>query len=168
MTTKINENAVILELSRRVKENQNGVLNYLKAAGIQVGESGIKLQHLNQLQSLNPAKFDEMLYFLYPEMKQYANADEPAEVTTNDGNKWSAGDWTGMVGTVLNGAIGILGGLNINGSADAKAQAEMLNYMAQQQSAEKEKKQMRTTIIIVCVGFLVITIAGVLIFKNRR
>lgn len=167
MANKINENAIILELSRRVKESENGVLNYLKSAGIQV-DGVIKLQHLNQLQNLNPSKFDEMLRFLYPEMKQYANADEPAEVATQDGNKWSAGDWTGMVGTVLNGAIGILGGLNINGSADAKAQAEMLNYMAQQQSAEKEKKQMRTTIIIVCVGFIVITIAGVLIFKNKR
>lgn len=167
MVKVINENAVILELGRRVKEKENGVRGFLETAGIHVNGE-ITLEHLNALQEINRDAFNKMLYFLYPEMEQYANADDPAEVATQDGNKWSAGDWTGMVGTVLNGAIGILGGLNINGSADAKAQAEMLNYMAQQQSAEKEKKQMRTTIIIVCVGFIVITIAGVLIFKNRR
>lgn len=167
MAKKINENAVLLELSRRVMENENGVRNYLETAGIHVNGK-ITLDHLNMLRELNLSAFDKMLNFLYPEMKQYANADEPAGMVTQNGNKWSAGDWTSMVGTILNGAVGILGGLNINGNTDAQAQAEMLHYMSEQEAAAKEKKQMRNTIIIVCVGFVVIVVAGVLIFKHRK
>ena len=73
-----------------------------------------------------------------------------------------------MVGTILSAGVGVLGSLNINGNTDAQAQAEMLRYMSEQDAAAKEKKQMRNTIIIVCIGFLVIVVAGVLIFKHRK
>lgn len=171
MEITINKNAVILELARRVQENENGVRGYLTEAGIEVGSEGVSLQQLNTLREINPAKFEEMLRFLYPEMKRLANGDggeTSATIKTKSGSKWSASDWTGMVGTLLSGTVGILGSLNINGNTDAMAKGAAYDAEAARAQAEKEKKQMRTTIAIVCVGFLVIVIAGVLIFRHRK
>lgn len=165
MAKVINENAVLQELSRRVKENENGVRGFLETAGIHV-DGEVTLDHLNMLQDLNRGAFEKMLNFLYPEMRANAEGDE--EVQTSNGTKWSASDWTGMVGTILSAGVGVLGSLNINGNTDAQAQAEMLRYMSEQDAAAKEKKQMRNTIIIVCIGFLVIVVAGILIFKHRK
>ena len=165
MAKVINENAVLQELSRRVKENENGVRGFLETAGIHV-DGEVTLNHLNMLQEINRGAFDKMLNFLYPEM--HANAEGDEEVQTSNGTKCSASDWTGMVGTILSAGVGVLGSLNINGNTDAQAQAEMLRYMSEQYAAAMEKKQMRNTIIIVCIGFLVIVVAGVLIFKHRK
>ena len=165
MAKVINENAVLLELSRRIKENENGVRSYLETAGIHV-KGQITLDHINDLQDLDRGAFEKMLAFLYPEIK--ANADEGEVIETSNGAKWSASDWTDVIGTILNAGVGVLGTLNLNGNTDAQAQAEMLRYMSAQDAAAKEKKQMRNTIIIVCIGFVVIVVAGVLIFKHRK
>ena len=172
MEIKLNKNAVLLELLHRVRENEQGVRGYLHSAGIDVAEGGITIQHLNSLRQLNPAVFEEMLRFLYPEMKDYANADgeEGATTTlkTSDGSKWSATDWTNMVGTVLGGAGSILGMLNINGNSNAMASAAAYNAETAALQAEAEKKQLRKTIAIVCAGFVIIVVAAVLIFKHRK
>ena len=84
MAKVINENAVLQELSRRVKENENGVRGFLETAGIHV-DGEVTLDHLNMLQELNRGAFDKMLNFLYPEMR--ANAEGEEEVQTSNGTK---------------------------------------------------------------------------------
>lgn len=171
MIVKLNKNAVFLEFVNRVKANENGVRNYLLSAGMKVGDEGITIQQLCELQKINPQIFAEMCRFLYPEMKDVASADgDDSAIIVEDksGSKWKANDWISLIGTTLNGASVILSGLNINGNTEALAAANAYAAAAAQEQAEREKKQLRNTIIIVCIGFLVITIAGVLIFKNRR
>ena len=162
MKVKLNKNAVFLELIRRVKENENGVRNYLSDAGIKVGDEGITVQQLNELRKIDYNAFSEMVMFLYPEIKTYVGADG------DDNGKWTSQDTISTIGVVLGGASDILGRLNINGNTDAMAASNAYAALAAQQQAEQEKKQMRITILIVCLGFLVIVGAGVLIFKNRR
>lgn len=162
---KIDNNAVLIELGRRVKKNDVGVRGYLAAAGIKpAGE--VSLENLNDLYKIDSESFYKLLQFLYPEIT--ANADESEVLQTSNGTKWSASDWTGMVGTILDAGVGVLSTLNINGNTDAQTQAEMLRYMSEQEKSATEKKQMRNTILIVCLGFLVVVVAGVLIFKRRR
>ena len=162
MKVKLNKNAVFLELIRRVKENENGVRNYLSDAGIKVGDEGITVQQLNELRKIDYNAFSEMVMFLYPEIKTYVGADG------DDNGKWTSQDTISTIGVVLGSASDILGRLNINGNTDAMAASNAYAALAAQQQAEQEKKQMRITILIVCLGFLVIVGAGVLIFKNRR
>ncbi len=162
MKVKLNKNAVFLEFIRRVKENENGVRNYLSDAGIKVGDEGITVQQLNELRKINYNAFSEMVMFLYPEIKTYVGADG------DDNGKWTSQDTISTIGVVLGGASDILGRLNINGNTDAMAASNAYAALAAQQQTEQEKKQMRITILIVCLGFLVIVGAGVLIFKNRR
>lgn len=162
---KIDNNAVLIELGRRVKNNEIGVRGYLAAAGIKPA-GNVSLENLNDLHKIDSESFYKLLQFLYPEIT--ANADESGVLQTSNGTKWSASDWTGMVGTILEAGVGVLGTLNINGNTDAQAQAEMLRYMSEQENSASEKKQMRNTILIVCLGFLVIVVAGVLIFKHKR
>ena len=162
---QINNNAVLIELGRRIKRNEVGVRSYLEAAGIKPHDK-VSLEDLNKLKEIDSASFEKLLQFLYPEIK--ANADESEVLQTSNGTQWSASDWTGMIGTILQAGVGVLSTLNINGNTDAQAQAEMLRYMSEQENSASEKKQMRNTILIVCLGFLVIVVAGVLIFKHKK
>lgn len=162
MKINLNKTAVLQELAQRIKENQNGVREYLNAAGINTDNQDITLQHIDHLRQLNYDSFAELCRFLYPELNDKAQADG------DNNNHWNADNYIGLIGTILGGASGILGQFNFNGNTSAQAQAQALTVIAAQQQAEQEKKQMRKTIAIVCIGFLVIVIAGVLIFKNRK
>ena len=168
----INKNAVLKEFCRRVNENEQGVCAHLSASGIDVTPGKITIQDINRLREINPKAFDALVRFLYPEMKDYAPGDgdqETAVITSKSGGeKWSAGDITGMVGTVLEAATGILGTLNINGNTRAVADANVAALEAAALQNEREKRQVWLTLGIVLGLFVLIVIAGVVIFKNRR
>ncbi len=169
MDIVLNENAVLVELMNRVHKNENGVRHYLDSAGIAVGAEGVTYQHLDTLNRINADIFTELCYFLYPEMKQVANAlpDENASsatLKTNGGSSWSASDWTNMLGTLVNGAGNIVGKLNVNGNTDAEAAAAA--YSAAATNNSKDKQQ--TTIIVVCVSVLVLLVVLAVIFNRGR
>lgn len=169
----INKNAVLLEFCRRVNENEQGVRAHLIAAGIEVAPGEVTVQDINHLREINPKEFDALVRVLYPEVKDIANGDGDeagavAVVSKDGSNKWSASDVTGMVGTVLGAASSILGSLNINGNTRAIADSQIANSEALYYQNEKEKRQMNITLWIVLGLFVLIVIAGMVIFKYRR
>lgn len=169
----INKDAVLLEFCRRVNENEKAVRAHLSSAGIEVAPGEITIQNINNLREINPKEFEALVHVLYPEVKDLANGDGDKSgdiaITSQDGsNKWSASDVTGMVGTVLSAATGILGSLNINGNTRAIADSQIANSEALYYQNEKEKRQMNMTLWIVLGLFVLIVIAGMVIFKYRR
>ena len=58
--------------------------------------------------------------------------------------------------------------LNINGNTSALAAAKVAGSQAEIERSDAEKRQMRKTIIIVCVGFIILAVAGIFIFRSRR
>ena len=153
---KIDQKAVLLDFLRRVADNENGVKGYLEKAGIESGQN-VTIGNLQQLRSVNPDGFKDMISFLYPESKHASAMGD-----------FMLSDITALLGTVLTGSTGILSMLNINGNTSAQAAAQAAAAMAEVERSNAEKKQMRKTIIIVCVGFIILAVAGIFIFRSRR
>lgn len=153
---KIDQKAVLLDFLRRVAENENGVKGYLEKAGIESGQNAT-IGNLQQLLSVNPDGFKDMISFLYPELKHASAMGD-----------WQASDVNTTISALLTGATGILSMLNINGNTTALATAQAASSAAEIERSNAEKSQMRKTIIIVCVGFVILAVAGVFIFRNRH
>ena len=153
MTTN-NNNFILVDLVDRAKNNLNGVRAYLESAGIATN-GVITLQHLNTLREMDSESFEEMINFLYPEKK--ANAD--------GSGKWGASGWTGLIGTVLSGAGGILSQLNINGNTEAVTKAQSYQYMAAREDAQATSK--RNMIIFIGIGVFILAIVGMYFFRKN-
>ena len=153
---KIDQKAVLLDFLRRVADNENGVKGYLEKAGIESGQN-VTIGNLQQLRSVNPDGFKDMISFLYPESRYASGMGD-----------FMLSDITDMINITLTGTTGILSMLNINGNTSALAAAKVASSQAEIERSDAEKRQMRKTIAIVCVGFIILAVAGIFIFRSRR
>lgn len=157
---KINKEQLLLDLSKRISENENGVRSFLQTAGVSVNPKvGITLVDLRALKELNPESFNSMIKYLYPEQFP-KNAD--ADGAGGEGGTGASG----LSQQTQDGIIGLFGNListagdtfkDIYGSATPKA---LLQY-SQEQAA-------RTRRILIIVGILgVALLVTVLVIKYR-
>ena len=132
---RVNSKDVIRDLAVRVKSNEEGVKSFLSRAGIDT-EGKIELRHLQQLLSVNPGAFQELVVFLYGDR---ANADE--QTLNFTGNLISS-----IVGTAGSTLASIFG------------KTDQSNVIALQQ-AETERQQKMIYVILVCVAVIGVVIA---------
>ena len=139
---KINKEALLLDLARRINANENGVRSYLQTAGISVDPGkGISLFDLKALRDLNEESFNNMIKFLYPEIFS-ANAN--GDGSNGEGSGLSEENKTGII-DLFKTLVGTAGDTvkDIYGSANSRA---ILQY-TQEQAA-------RTRRILILVGVL--------------
>ena len=144
------------DFCRRVEQKQSGVRTFLEDAGITVGEEGVTAEDMRELQNINPQAFEQCIAFLYPEAKKYANAG------------WGATGVTSLIGTILTGATGVLGTMNINGNTTAQSQGDALKYLADQNQADKEKKTWMKVLMYGGIGIIVLAVLVIIIIALRK
>lgn len=169
---KINKEAAIKELARRVRRNENGVKHYLQSAGIQ--SDVVTLQDIQALAKINPAAFRQMCYFLYPELptEDVAAADgksktpggesDGVNVTDENGNSitstaGSSVDWT----SILNGIVSTAGVTLTGIFAKQQDNSAAAAYMQQE-------KDMKLILGIVAFVLIAVIIFAVIVIKRKK
>lgn len=148
------QHAILGELNKRVQASHNGALVLFNKAGLPI-KGSITLADVKAMYEQQPAVYEELIAFLYPEHAKAA-AEDPAVATSrgvSGGVDWK-NSWAGMLGGVLTGlGNGILGSYNYS----SNEQAMQYEYAMLQQQSQQQKK---TTYLVLGI-FGVLIVAGI-------
>lgn len=149
---------ILRGLLERTRAQRNGALLFFNKAGVTLqNENEISLDDIKNLQETNPNVFEEMIRFLFPEIKAYANAD--GETTTEE--KKSNFDYYSFFGSLLSGVgSGLAAQTN---SSDSAQQLENAKLSAETELAKSEAEQKEKTMYIVLGMALVVIVAVIII-----
>ncbi len=105
---KLNQKQLLIDFSKRLAQNANGVKSFLAQAGIEVPEGqSITYGNLIALRDLNPEAFNNMIVFLYPELfEEKADGDGKGGGGLDDTDKEGM---FGLFGNLINVAGEVLG-----------------------------------------------------------